>query len=160
MATIPHPAGGGRQQPNPADYTITAARIANEDGNAAVLQTEEAGAVLASEADTPALFEKFQAWAQEPGNSAEPYTPPSSVPQTITKLQAILAIKAFDQANNTDLMGSINDWIANNESEELKLRWEYATEIDRDSPLIALAKSALDLSDELLDALFSAAAQL
>lgn len=85
---------------------------------------------------------------------------PSSVPQTITKLQAILAIKAFDQANNTDLMGSINDWIANNESEELKLRWEYATEIDRDSPLIALAKSALDLSDELLDALFSAAAQL
>lgn len=39
-------------------YTVLSAQYANADQSAAVLQTQEAGAVLASERDTPAL------WAQ------------------------------------------------------------------------------------------------
>lgn len=42
-------------------YTILSAAFANAEHTAAVLQTQEAGAVLASEADTPDLWAAMQA---------------------------------------------------------------------------------------------------
>lgn len=42
-------------------YTILSAVFANAEHSAAVLQTQEAGAVLASEADTPDLWAAMQA---------------------------------------------------------------------------------------------------
>lgn len=40
-------------------YAILHARYANADATAAVIQTHEAGAVLASQADTPALWQQM-----------------------------------------------------------------------------------------------------
>jgi len=151
---IPHPDGGGRQQPDPAAYTIISAQIANAAGDAVRLTTEEAATVLISAADTPALFDKFLAWAQQPGNSAEPYVAPSPVPRTVTKVQAKLALLGANK------LTQVEDWIKEQASAAARIRWQDATEFDRDSEFIAEARDALGMTDEEIDALFIAAASL
>lgn len=56
MTTIPHPAGGLRQQPNPDDYTVLSARFVNADGDTIEIMTKEAGAVHVT-ANAPAMWE-------------------------------------------------------------------------------------------------------
>lgn len=61
--TIPHPAGGARQQPNPAAYEIRAATWADPQRLTLEVTTKEAGSLLVSEADTPALHAAALVWA-------------------------------------------------------------------------------------------------
>lgn len=56
MSNIPHPAGNGRQQPDPRAYTIDDAEYANAERTAIVVTTREAGALLISQADAPAMW--------------------------------------------------------------------------------------------------------
>jgi hypothetical protein len=42
----------------------------------------------------------------------------------------------------------------------VRIEWEYATQIERASPLVAAIAAELDLDAPALDALFAAAAQL
>jgi hypothetical protein len=44
--------------------------------------------------------------------------------------------------------------------EAARIEWEYAATVDRDSPLISGLSGALGLSDEQLDQLFVAAAEI
>ncbi len=55
-------------------YTVTAARWANADSDSAILQTKEAGAVVAHEGH-PEAWKAFQVWLVA-GNKPEPYVAP------------------------------------------------------------------------------------
>lgn len=55
-------------------YTITSAQWANADETAAVVQTTEAGAVLASPERTE-VWDAFLAWDAVPGNDPAPFDP-------------------------------------------------------------------------------------
>lgn len=65
-------------------YTILSARYANEDNTAAIIITKEAAAVLASQKDTPDLWETMLV-----AITPEPYDPPETAPvvKTWTPLQ-------------------------------------------------------------------------
>jgi len=56
-------------------YSILSAAYANEERTAAIVKTTEAGAILASQADTPELWKAMQAAAE-----VSDYTPPALLP--------------------------------------------------------------------------------
>lgn len=64
-------------------YTISSAAYANREQTAAILQTQEAGAIVVSEADTPDLWDAMLGWGT-PAEFAEPGAP---VPTTISDRQ-------------------------------------------------------------------------
>lgn len=78
-------------------YTIISAAYANQEHTAAVLQTEEAGAVLISDRDTPDLWQQMLAWALTVEGGSEPvptaYTPANPFPALKPALQADLTAR-------------------------------------------------------------------
>lgn len=69
-------------------YTIISAQYANEDNTAAVIQTEEAAAVLISQADTPDLWADMLISVTP---SAYVAPEPQQAPSAVEKLTAFLA---------------------------------------------------------------------
>jgi hypothetical protein len=70
-----------------------------------------------------------------------------------TPRQARLALAA------EGLLDDVTDWVAT-QDQATQLTWEYATVIQRTDPIIAVAGTALSLSDADLDDIFTAAAAL
>jgi len=100
MSTIPHPDGGGRQQPDPAAYTIQSAAFAEAGEASAVVVTAEAGAVAVSPADTPALWAALLAW-RDAGGAIAPYRPPAAPRRLVDKgtiTERIIAAGKLDAA--------------------------------------------------------------
>ncbi|SFM92885.1 hypothetical protein [Nitrosomonas communis] len=75
------------------------------------------------------------------------------VPQEINADQARLALL------EAGLLDVVNQYIAQSNDDELKIRWEYGGKLLRNSPYIASAAVALGLTDAQLDELFIRAAQ-
>lgn len=76
------------------------------------------------------------------------------VPQVVTMRQARLALLG------AGLLARVNDALAampGVEGEAARIEWEYATTVDRGSPLIASLGGALGLDDAALDDLFTTA---
>lgn len=99
-ANIPHPSGGGRQQPDAAGLTIQTARFVNSAGDAAVIETAEAGAIAASVEDTPALWAALLAW-RDAGGTIAPYQPPPAPRRLVDKgtiTERIIAAGKLDAA--------------------------------------------------------------
>jgi len=63
-------------------YTILSARYANADHSAAIITTQEAGAVAIGQSDTPAL------WAQMLQDDVVAYVPPDFRPAVIAEFKA------------------------------------------------------------------------
>ena len=84
MSNLPHPDGGGRQQPNPAAYAIEAAAFAEEEERSAVIVTPEAGAVALSPGDAPALWAALLAW-RDAGGVIAPFVPPPAPRRLVDK---------------------------------------------------------------------------
>ena len=81
-----------------------------------------------------------------------PYVPPPAPPVTqVTMRQARLALLAADLLDDVEVMMSEAD-------RAVRIEWEYATVVDRNSPLVAAIGSALGLTDAQIDALFADAA--
>ncbi len=77
-----------------------------------------------------------------------PYVPPPAPPVTqVTMRQARLALLAADLLDDVDAMVLQAD-------REVKIDWEYATVVDRSSPLVIAIGSQLGLTDAEIDALF------
>lgn len=79
------------------------------------------------------------------------------VPQVVTMRQARVALE------NNDLLDGINTHLNNKQGKEGKLvriEWEYAQEVRRDSVLVQQIKNELGWSDDQLDALFKQASQI
>jgi response regulator RpfG family c-di-GMP phosphodiesterase len=80
---IPHPAGNGRQQPDPKAYTITAAQYANAAGSTVNATTQQAGVLQITEADAPAMWAAVQAR----GGIAAYVEPPLAAPELVYRRQ-------------------------------------------------------------------------
>lgn len=82
---------------------------------------------------------------------------PSPVPVTVSMRQARLALLGAGMliAVDTAIAG-----MPSPQKEAAQIEWEYATEVRRNSPLIAALGPALGLSEEQIDGLFRAAAVL
>lgn len=130
-------------------YTILSARFVNPQHTAAVLQTQEAGAVVASVADTPALWADMLAAVQP----AAYVVPPPVVPASVSRFQARAALM---QAN---LLTQAQTVIAGAD-EMTKLAWADAQDFLRTSPTVAAMGAAMGLSAAQLDALFQAASEI
>ncbi len=79
------------------------------------------------------------------------------VPAAVTMRQARLSLLA------AGLLQAVNDAIAvmpGADGEAARIEWEYATEVRRDSPLVAALSGPLDLADADLNQLFISAAGL
>lgn len=86
---------------------------------------------------------------------AEPPAPP--VPTSVTMRQARLALL---QAGLLDQVDAAIASLAGDEGKAARIEWDYANEVRRDSPLIAMFSANLGLSDEQMDKLFITAASL
>lgn len=129
------------------NYTVLSAQYANAENTAAVVQTAEAGAVLASTKDTPAL------WAAL--TDIAPYSVVVSVPQTVTRFQALAALHLAGK------LTAVQAIMAAPETPVLaKLAWDNALSFERNSPTLASLAAMLGMTDADLDALFTQAATI
>lgn len=134
------------------NYTILTARLANSEGTAAVLQTEEAGAVLVSVADTPELWEQMLATT-----ALQAYAPLTVVPREVTKRQAAQALILNGLDDDVDALLAGMPGI---EGKLARAEWRESNVVRRDRPLVQELGVALGLNDAQLDALFIQAAGL
>jgi hypothetical protein len=85
------------------------------------------------------------------------FTPPSprpaSPPPAVTMRQARLALLGAGMLDDVEAAIAAAP-------RAVRIEWEYATQIERASPLVAAIAAELDLDAPALDALFAAAAQL
>lgn len=97
-------------------------------------------------------------WVENGVVSVVPYIPPLVVPQVVSMRQARLALY------NANLLHLVDESLASMPIEEQRVKsqieWEYATVVDRNSPLAYGLAGALGLTDKALDNLFIEAAKL
>lgn len=101
-------------------------------------------------------YQEYLEWAAA-GNQPEPYVAPVVIPSTVTMRQARLALL------QSGLLATVNaalDAMVGPEGEAARIEWEYATMVERDSPLVTGLASALGMNDEQMDGLFTLAASL
>lgn len=132
-------------------YTILSAVFANAEHSAAVLQTQEAGAVLASHADTPDL------WQQMFGAvTPAAYVAQVAIPQEVTMRQARLSLAADGKLAAVD---AVIDSLPEPDRTAARIEWEYSGSVRRHQPFVLQLAPAIGLDSAGLDALFIDAAQ-
>lgn len=111
-----------------------------------------------SAAHSRAIFIKASGGLFGPvGAYVAPTVPEAPVPSVVTLRQAKLALIS------AGLLSSVNSAIASMESpdkEIAEVEWEYATTVERNSPLLTTLAGELGLNDAALDSLFTLAATL
>lgn len=120
----------------------------DKDGNPFTLP-EPCGYRVAEE-----ITKDFPKWFDPtPTPVPEPEQEIPAVPETITALQARLVL---------DSMGALDavEAFIDKAGGPAKIVWEYATVIERNSPLVEGAAAALGMTSEQMDDLFRAAATL
>ncbi|MGI4776969.1 MAG: hypothetical protein ACRYGA_02430 [Janthinobacterium lividum] len=85
--------------------------------------------------------------------SSVPPAPPA--PRVVTMRQARLALL---KAEKLAAVTAAIDTLSSPQKDAALIEWEYAATVDRDSALMGLVASALDLDEPALDALFATAA--
>jgi hypothetical protein len=85
----------------------------------------------------------------------DPNAPPPgpAIPQVLTMRQAKIVL------HRHGMLEEVNNAVSR-ANEETRIEWEYATEVRRDWPTLAVMAAALNLDDKLLDALFIQGATL
>ncbi len=78
----------------------------------------------------------------------------ATVPASVTMRQARLAL------HQSNLLVQVNTAITSGTDEELKIEWEYATELKRDFPSLVILATSLSLTETQLDDLFILAGTL
>lgn len=111
-------------------------------------------------ADDPE-FVAYVAWVNEGNAPTEVYDPPAPepepVPQSVTMRQARLALLS------AGLLDAIDAGIAampSPQREAAQIEWDYATDVQRDNPLVAGLAEAMGMTSEDIDGLFIAASQI
>ncbi len=95
--------------------------------------------------------------AAELAQILEARRPAPSVPVAVSMRQARLALL---QAGHLQGVEAAISGLPSPQKEAARIEWEYATEVRRDSPLLAMLADSLELESAELDALFLAGAAL
>lgn len=104
----------------------------------------------------PDTNQDYLAWLAA-GNTPEPLPPPGP-PNTVTMRQARLMLLQAGLLSQVDAaLAAIADPAQKAAAE---IEWEYATTVVRGSPLVSTLASAIPLSEQQLDDLFTQAALL
>ena len=99
-------------------------------------------------------WQAYQAWLAD-GNTAAEAPNVVVVPQSITRFQAKAALA------NAGLLDKVQAMMADTNTPVLyRLAWEEALDFERGSATIKAMSGALNLTDEELDSLFTAAAAI
>lgn len=114
----------------------------------------EAGEGEVAEESTPIGPPWSQVWTVRAKTPEELAVP---VPLVVTMRQARLALLAAGLMDDAE---AALDALPSPQKEAARIEWEYATEVRRDWPFVALVATALGLTPEQVDALFIAAAEL
>ena len=118
-----------------------------DNTNSVVFRTNDAGLMESC------LVEAIADWIAE-GNTPEPADITVTViPSIVSMRQARLALL------QAGLLSTVNAAIAAGGDSD-KIEWEYAADVDRNSPLVQNMKAGLSLTDADLDNLFTLAASL
>jgi hypothetical protein len=92
-------------------------------------------------------------WLFDGGQFLPPPAPPVSVPPAITPLQARRVLLAVG------LLDDVETMIAQ-APREARLAWEYAVEIYRNDPTLAMLATSLGLTSDQIDDLFRSAVEI
>ena len=124
-------------------YTITGAKYANAENTAAVLNTQEAGAVLVSARDTPELWAAMLTWG-----TPSAYESPVVVPMEVGRVQAKIWL------HRAGKLSAVQAYIDASVDAELQLWWNEANVFRRDNPhVIGLASGFnIDLDVAFIEA--------
>ena len=105
----------------------------------------------------PYMQEKIDAGYTDITGSYPPPPQPTPIPNTVSMRQARLAL--FQQGLLTNVQTAI-DGLAEPAKTTTQISWDYATVIQRDDELVVQLSTALGLTQEQLDTLFTKAATL
>lgn len=87
------------------------------------------------------------------GIAVEELPDPVVIPRSITPRQARLALNAAGLLDKVEQAVAASD-------KSVQIAWDFATEINRDDPIIAAMKDSLGISDDALDEMFKSAVAL
>lgn len=105
-------------------------------------------------------YAEYLEWAKVDGNTAEPAPAApviSDVPASVTPRQARLALLL---AGHLQAVEDAINALPADQSQAARIGWDYASSVERASPLVATLGAALSLSGAQLDALFVTAGGL
>lgn len=109
------------------------------------------GNMIVPKADGNIEYEAIKQWIAD-GNTPEAEVTVTIIPQSITPRQARLALL------NAGLLDEVDAMLAANR--EWQIEWEYATAIERSSPIISAMATQLNLTDTQIDEMFIEASKL
>ena len=121
-----------------------------------IIRTTDGAFIPADPAN--ADFAAYQQWLAE-GNTPDPADPtPPQVPQQVTPRQARLALLQIGKLDAVSAaLAAIPDPAQRTAAQ---IEWEYATVIERNSPLVTSLAAGLGLTAADIDALFEAASRI
>jgi hypothetical protein len=135
-------------------YTFVSATYANPEHTAAVAFTEDSAAVALSAADTPDEWAVLLAWGEPDAFVAAPVIASAL---TARQLRLGLVMNGFSLDQVATAIEAIEDAHVRAMA---KVEWEYASQFERDHPLIAQVGAALGLATEQVDVMWPEAAGL
>lgn len=120
-----------------------------------IVRTKDGAWIPADPANSD--YAAYLRWLEE-GNTPLPADPPpSDIPVVVSMRQARLALLAAGYLSQVNAAVSA---MQGAEGDAARIEWEYAQEVRRDSALVASLSSALGLTEEQLDDLFTSGAKL
>jgi hypothetical protein len=145
--------------PQPIGY-VTFAADGTLDGSYFQVPAEEhAGRMIEVDEETRAAWVNYRTNGARDGLELAPLAAPAppAVPQSVTMRQARLALLASGKYAGVD---AAIDSLPSPQKEAARIEWDYASDVERNSPTVTMLGTALDLDDGALDALFTTAAGL
>jgi hypothetical protein len=116
----------------------------------------EDGAVIPEDLEN-SDYNQYLSWEKDGGVAEEADPLPSDIPSEITMRQCRLALHA---AGLLPAVNGVIEAIQGEEGVSARIEWEYAMVVSRTSPLLISMMPYINITNQQLDNLFLAAAQL